>query len=361
MSALTVTVFEGEQGFIQIREQWLKLAKQSGTHFTHYPFWYESNIKHYPDYSLTCFFVGIYRAEQLVCVLPLEEVTTKFGFKYIQLFYPNEMGVCDIVWDGTTKIEWKTVVKQLIKLKTGRLFVRLQSVLDDSHAKRSGLCEHSVLRKLSHQPAFLTFPNTYDEFFSSYSKKFTRNIRRLKNKAAAEGELSVRCVREANALDAAFEQFLDLENSGWKGESGSSLKKIPALRAYYQHFLDYYGENGSAQINLLYSGDKPIAGHFAFNINKTVFLLKIGYEETLSSISPGQLLIDQLIEYGTTTGEFDQIHFVTAYNWMDRWKPSLQSSHLYYLPTGNPLGLLLLKALKLKNQWQARKQSQSQD
>ena len=339
------------QGFNEIIEDWSQLSKNQGHHFTHSPFWYQANIEHYPEHATDCFFVCGYQDKILTFVLPLEKKSVankNLGLHYLQLFYPNEMGVSDITSSKGLNVDWAAVIKAIKKAFPLAIFLRLQNILDDSHANNCGLTALSSYKKTSHKPCYLDFQNGYEAFLEQYSTKFKRNLRRLVKKATAKGELKLDCVTQADQLDEAFTDFLDSEDSGWKGEAGSSVKKLEQLQKYYRHFVETYGRIGECQINLLKLDDEVIASQFCLKSKDTLYLLKIGFSDKHGDISPGQLLIDQLVQKGEQTQQFSRIHFVTDYQWMYRWKPSAQNAFLAYIPM-NMLGRLIISSLKLKN------------
>ena len=346
-----ISVFTGEDGFNQIKNSWFNLAIENADHFTHYPGWYEANIIHYPDFSVDCFFITIHEDNVLNCVIPVEKkyIGSKFlNLYYLQLFYPNEMGVCDISVRRGYIIDLDSLRKKIREYFPNLLFIRLQHFLEDSHCVKSLLSSHSQFSKACHCPAHLSFPKGYEDFFSAYNKKFIRNIRRLANKANENGQLRLECANCDNTLPEAFEVFLNLEDSGWKGRNGTSIKKIDALNKYYTHFIQTNSTQTQCQINILYCGEEPIAGQFCLKANETLYLLKIGYNEKVSNISPGQLLIEHLIRYGSDTKEFNQIHFVTECNWMARWKPQQQTSYLAYI-SSHFLGSIIISLLSFKD------------
>jgi len=349
---MTEIIFKRDlEGFNEILEEWIQLSNTQGHHFTHSPFWYQANLEHYPEHSIDCFFVCGYQKNDLVFVLPLEKkylVNKTVGIFYLQLFYPNEMGVSDITCAQAYKADWPAVIKAIKKEFSLALFLRTQNILDDSHAINSQLTDIASYQKNSHEPCYLDFKDGYDAFLEQYSTKFKRNLRRLTKKATAEGELKLECVTEADQLQGAFTEFLDSEDSGWKGQAGSSVKKLEQLQKYYRHFIETYGRTGECQINLLKLDKEVIASQFCLKSKNTLYLLKIGFSDKHAEFSPGQLLIEQLVKKGTETKQFNRIHFVTEYQWMYRWKPSSQQAFLAYMPM-NLLGRLIILSLKLKN------------
>ncbi|MCP3667381.1 MAG: GNAT family N-acetyltransferase, partial [Gammaproteobacteria bacterium] len=192
------------------------------------------------------------------------------------------------------------------------------------------------------------FENGFQEFLSTYKSKFRRNLRRKITKANQQGELRLESITQYGELYRAFEVFLSVENSGWKGQKGTSIKQQPEQLTYFRSLLETYGKIGACQINLLYIGEICIAAQFSLLIEETLFLLKIGYDESYASISPGQLLILMLIESGCETGRFCKLSFVTGVSWIDVWKPKLNQAYLAYFSCGSFLGNTIIRLLRLR-------------
>ena len=127
-----------------------------------------------------------------------------------------------------------------------------------------------------------------------------------------------------------FEIFMRLEDSGWKGQNKTSIIQQPAKLRYYRELTSSYAEDGVLAVNLLKLGDEYIAAQVGVQIGKTLYLLKIAYNEAYSDISPGYLLIDGLISEQESDDFLEKISFVTGVGWIDRWKPSAEVVRVAY-------------------------------
>ena len=330
--------------------EWAALSQQCGHSFASFPYWHQARLQTSASLN-NVFFVTVYDQQALKAVLPFVQQTLSFGpmrLHYLELFYSNEMGICDIASDIGLSVLWPNICRAISVKGIRYHFIKCQHYLADSNLYGSGLEACASFTKISHQSSSLVFEQGYDEFIHRYNTKFRRNIRRLTKKAKGMGELSLRCVREKEALEEAFQHFLIVEDSGWKGEQGTSIQKQPKALIYYQTLLEGFAASGACQINLLMLDDKCIAAQFGVLIEKTLYLLKIGYDQTYSSISPGQILLDRLVAEGADTQVFNEVSFVTGYGWMDRWAPNHKPVFLSYLPAGNRLGRLFIALLKIR-------------
>lgn len=332
---VSVKLVQGSEGFAGIYSQWLELATNTGQHYVHFPGWYKAALAE-SGVADKAFFVCVYRESRLVAVIPLERVLFKRGFlkvPILQHLYPSEMGVNDSVsaielYDVSSAIE-----DALRKNAPFFLFIRWQSVPCDGFSRT--FLPHDSRVSVTHWSKFLDFSEGFDAFWNHYNRKFTKGIEKKHQKAGTKGTLRLACVTEMAALPAAFEEFLEVENSGWKGMKGTSVKKQSAKLKFYTTLLNEYGQLGHCQINLLYLDDVVIAAQFCVRIGALLQLLKIGFREEYADLSPGYLIVYELLKkpYGETG--INKLSFVTGVDWIDRWKPGKAPIGNFYTSNGS--------------------------
>lgn len=343
----TITVHVGAAGLAEIAPEWLQLAEQRGEHFLHFPGWYQAELlKGRSDHHV--FFVTVRRDLELLAVLPFERQILKKGrlsLPILQLFYENEMGVNDIV----TRVDLAPLlgaIKRALRATAGYFaLIRWQCVLSSGHAMR--YCHLTEAVKVTHASKYLEFAQGFDAFWAGYSSKFRKTLTKKIRKAEEGGTLKLVCVNHPDELNAAFDVFLTLEDSGWKGERGTSIRRQPVKLAYYEALLDAYGRAGKIQINLLYLDDQPLAAHIGVRLDKRLYLLKIGFREDFSAVSPGFIILYKLIEQMAQGGELTSISFVTGVDWIDRWHPAVDPAGVAYTDNGRFHSKVLVKALRV--------------
>ncbi len=345
-SNVTVNVHRGTAGLAQISDRWLRLAGAAGDHFLHFPGWYQAELQNRPQDTLILF-VTVSRDDELLAVLPFEKQILKKGrleVPILQLFYQNEMGVDDILSQVDLAPMLGAIKKALRKSAGYFALIRWQCVLASGHATR--YCHLASLVKVTHASKYLAFEQGFDAFWAGYSSKFRKTLTKKIRKAEEGGVLRLRCVTNAQELPEAFDVFLALEDSGWKGERGSSIRKQPVKLAYHETLLDAYGRLGKIQINLLYLNDQPLAAHFGIRIGKRLYLLKIGFREDFAAVSPGFIILYKLIEQMSREGELTSISFVTGVDWIDRWHPGVDPAGVAYTDNGDFHSKILIVAMR---------------
>lgn len=152
--------------------------------------------------------------------------------------------------------------------------------------------------------------------------KLKRNLRRLRKQINEEGELRVETATDDDALALAFEQFLLVEASGWKGsdENATAINADESLREFYRSLTKPESDGLHPEINLLWCNDECIAAQFGLRTNNCLSLLKIGYNENYARFSPGYLLLESVLEQTNSRG-IATLSLVTSPPWADRWHP----------------------------------------
>lgn len=137
-------------------------------------------------------------------------------------------------------------------------------------------------------PLNLSFEVWAKEFLSKNTYQAYRNLRNKYNKS---GAWSLQQFRGQDALDK-WDIFLELENSGWKGEGESSIKTLPDnYRRYYQGLITQLANKDQLWISLLFFENQYIAGAFIFSEDEIIHVFKTAYNEEFKQFSPSNMLL----------------------------------------------------------------------
>ncbi len=122
-------------------------------------------------------------------------------------------------------------------------------------------------------------------------KEWNRQRRRL----GEQGNLETRILHPHANADPWIEQFLALEASGWKGESGTALTINEESRDFFRAIARAARERQQLQMLGLWLNDEPIALKCNFLAGGGAFAFKIAFDERYSKWSPGvQLELDNI-------------------------------------------------------------------
>ncbi len=138
---------------------------------------------------------------------------------------------------------------------------------------------------------------TFDQHMRDHvSKKRRKRLKRARDKLSERGKVELRSFTTGPELNAAVEDFLTIEASGWKGQQGSALACNKNSATFARQAFGASGGKSISRADVLYLDEFPIAVSLSIYTGKTAFTLKCAYDETYRSYSPGLLLELAIIE-----------------------------------------------------------------
>jgi len=139
-----------------------------------------------------------------------------------------------------------------------------------------------------------------------------KSLRRAMQGLAAQGE--VRIERLALEADIAvwLEDFLNLENTGWKRDNGSSILACPMETALYRQMVASAFERGSLNFFRLCVAGKPIAYTLDIAAAPHVYCLKSAFDQAFKKHSPGVIMEYETLKYYRQQTGFTQVDSCTA-------------------------------------------------
>ena len=144
------------------------------------------------------------------------------------------------------------------------------------------------------------------------TSKMRSNLRRRARLAESAAPLRFESCRRPEEVGPAFEKFLDIESSGWKGSAGdkSSILCRPRVLAFYTEIVREFAARNECVVNLLWHGEQAIAGQLGLHVGRTLYILKVGYRDVNPTWAPGILLQDRSIRHACEHPEVDVLSMV---------------------------------------------------
>lgn len=163
-----------------------------------------------------------------------------------------------------------------------------------------------------------------DQLNSVLSKNMRASLRKARNRLQSLSGVRFLSTRDPELLPEYFDRFLEVEASGWKGEegAGTAISLDARLVAFYRQLLASFGQHQECEINILEAGGRVAAAQFALVVHQTMYLLKIGYDQSLSGIAPGNLLLAHTLSRLHEQGEITNVNLITDARWHSRWQPA---------------------------------------
>jgi hypothetical protein len=345
---ISLALYRGRPGFDSLHDEWEDFASRHASHFVHFPAWYGAELERSGDTGV-CFLAVRDSRAGLIAVLPIEHRNRSVrglgaAVPLVQLYYPNEMGVNDVLSREPLLPHWPAIARFLRAEMPFSLLMRWQCVLENGWAVTAAASPSQV--RATHQSKYLDFEAGWTVFAERYSQRFRTDLGKKMDRMERLGRLRLSVCSTPAELPAAFEHFLEVEDSGWKGAMGTSIVKQPRCLDYYRYLLSHFGRLGLCRVNLLFLDDLAVAAHFAIEVGNFLYLLKIGFREDFSQFSPGAVLLYKLVRHHCERGPVKAISFVTDVGWIDRWHPSAVQAGVFYTDWDSALGKVAVRLLR---------------
>lgn len=337
----------------QISAPWRALCDETGDEIFYRPEWTQAYLSAFaPQAPITV--ISAWAGNRLRAVLPLaRERIWISGLPAVRLTVPGNVHSARIGFALCAGEEGERALRaiwQALKELPG------WSVIDVSHVlKGSGIGRLAALardegfpvaRKRTSETLYLPISASPAEstkdlpsWMAETRPKFRSHLRRARRQLEEQGTLALK--HYSTADPAALQQFYDLESSGWKGMEGTAIQCDSQTRQFYDAVAQAAAQQGYLSLDFLELSGKPIAGHLGFNFRGRYFLVKAGYDESFRRYSPGQLLVNEILNQ-TAKRDLHEFDFVGPATWDEsRWASARRTSSRVFIFRNNWYGSLL--------------------
>ncbi|WP_421980104.1 GNAT family N-acetyltransferase [Roseibium sp.] len=146
-------------------------------------------------------------------------------------------------------------------------------------------------------------PDGQAQFDEAFKGKRRKEMKRLLRRLEDEGPVTLETIGE-KALPSRFEQFLELEASGWKGRENTALASQSQTAAFARETVTGAARAGRVRIDELRVGETLIASLVLLVDGGHVFAWKIAFDEAFSRFSPGAQLVLHTFQENLAMPEF---------------------------------------------------------
>lgn len=239
------------------------------------------------------------RGGQLAGLLPLHQVPRYYRYPLPNLVnwqHPNMFCGAPLVARGAEAAFWRALLDWADRHAGAALFLHLRDMplTGALHAALAEvLAEQRRRAEVVHREdrALLASPLGPEAYWeASVSGKKRKELRRQANRLADEGEVAIHRSTGEEDIARWCQDFLRLEQAGWKGKAGSALACSPATAAVFTESLAGAAERGRLERLTLTLDGKPIAMLASFLSPPGAFSFKTAFDEAYARFSPGVLL-----------------------------------------------------------------------
>jgi CelD/BcsL family acetyltransferase involved in cellulose biosynthesis len=197
---------------------------------------------------------------------------------------------------------------------------------------------------------FLELPDSEDGLQDRVSSQQRANARRRLRQMEKKAPV---CIERLPATDlrAVLDDFFKVESSGWKGREGTACEQDEETRAFYTRLADVAAQREWLSLFRLTLDGQTIAFHYGLTYGNSYLLPKLAYHEAFSDVSPGLVLMHEVIR-DCVARQLSRIEFLGSDDeWKLRWSRTVLPHHWIYIFRKNFKGRILQK---IKFGWRSR-------
>ncbi len=174
------------------------------------------------------------------------------------------------------------------------------------------------------------------DFAESRERNIRGDINRKRRRLAEQGHLEFRVLSSTHQLGEWQENFLSIEEQGWKGANGTALNQNPGQRTVFRTVTRQAFARNQLQLMSLFLDGKPIAMKCNLLSGKKGYAWKITFDEEFARFSPGLLLEYDFMDYFQNQTELNEIDSCAApgHPLFSRIWPDQITRQTVYVPTG---------------------------
>lgn len=221
-------------------------------------------------------------------------------FSAVQIWKQEQIfDATPLLRQGMAESAWQAII-QFLKSEKFR-FLELDTVSAESQfgelveltaSQLAGMFRKKTFERAAIVPMESADAYRKQSMSSSLRKKLRRLFRRLEDK----GTITFESSSSSSNYKQLAEQFLSLEQSGWKGKNGTALASNKSTADFFEEFVALSDARRKLRFLTMRLDDQPIAMLVDIQSGRQVFAYKTTFDETYKPFSPGMQIEIENIE-----------------------------------------------------------------
>lgn len=198
-------------------------------------------------------------------------------------------------WLATTEVEWDEFDAHNMPVPFGFAEFLVE------RADREGLVFEIDQEETA---AVLLLPSDWDGYLESLDSKERRELKRKRRRIGREHPDASFRAATAETLEADLRTFVEMHR-GAEGHKGHFMK--PEVATFFERIARSFIEVDWLRLDFLEIGGRAVASTFSFQTDTTFYLYNSAYEPDAARLSPGLVLVSQLVQRSIEEGlsQFD--------------------------------------------------------
>jgi CelD/BcsL family acetyltransferase involved in cellulose biosynthesis len=178
---------------------------------------------------------------------------------------------------------------------------------------------------------FIRLECQYEDFLKRLKGSYRYNLRKRYERLSRVGAVDVEVITEPGAVREAMQDGLRIEAAAWKGAHGTAIISDPAVTEFYVRLAEREASAGRLQLTFLRVAGQRISFNYLLRSQQTLYGVKIGYDPKYHSYSPGNMLLNLILQDACSQG-IDEYDFLgVADGWKFDWTKDARQHHWLFL------------------------------
>ena len=211
-----------------------------------------------------------------------------------QTFQASQMPLgCWVALRGMSLVE---LTESLIRAPVGLCLALSVTQVDPLYAPRAG-DDSCVAHSDYIDTAWIDVAGSFDDYWAARGKNLRQNMRKQRNKLAAENTTTqMRVLREVADMGPALSRYGVLESAGWKAGQGTAIHADNAQGRFYLRLLEDGAARREAVVYEYLFGERTVAMNLCLLRAGQLVVLKTTYDESIKTLSPAFLLREEELQ-----------------------------------------------------------------
>jgi len=193
----------------------------------------------------------------------------------------------------------------------------------------------------SSESPYLAMAGTWNAYESKLTGKFRQNVRNRMSRLRRVGEPQLEIIDGGPAVNAACEDAIRLEASGWKQGAGTAISSDAAVQHFYTRLVERAMTAGWLQLLFLNVNGRRVATSYSFSYDRRLFLCKTGYDPEYDTCSPFKVLTYFTLRDAFARG-FREVDFLgDSEPWKLEWTSTTRRHEWLFVFSGTSRARLL--------------------
>jgi CelD/BcsL family acetyltransferase involved in cellulose biosynthesis len=246
-------------------------------------------------------------------------------------FQPSQMPLG--AWVAMADVQLPTLCHSLMHGPLGLCLVVSITQVDPLQAPRLPDTAHTRHSDYI-DTAWVDVTGSFGDYWSARGKNLRQNMRKQRNKLAAEGTaIRMQILRAVDEIAPALARYGALESAGWKASQGTAIHTDNEQGLFYKQLFEAAAGRGEAVFFEYLFNDKTAAINLCLMRAGVLVVLKTTYDESIpKALSPAFLLREEELQHIFAGQEIRRIEYYgKVMDWHTKFTEKKRG--LYHLTT----------------------------